>query len=434
MRFDKVNTVINGLDAIHLPQMVKVRQTFNTATIDDPAAALRERLRTRLDAATVAGLKGKRIAITASSRGLPAYKELMKVIIDQLKEWGADPFVFPAMGSHAGGTAESQRQYLAEYGLTEAYLGAPIKSSMDVVEVARLADGMPVYCDAFAHEADGIVLFNKIKPHTHFKARHESGLLKMIGIGVGKHMGASTFHAKSFEEFEDCLVRTAEAFMQAKNVVFGVGLTQNAYDLVGAIDVFPAKDIIAKDADMLALAKEQMARLKFTDIDVLIIDEIGKEISGVGFDTNVSGRIEVTSQQPAFRALAPAIKKIVLLDITEHSHGNAIGMGEADLVSYRFVNKLDFGSTYTNCITNKYLGAARMPIYANSDHDTIKTALITCIHSDMKNPKIVRIKNTLMLEEIEVSTAYLEEIGKRNDLAVLGEPYHWTFNAAGDLW
>ena len=434
MRFPKVSTVIHGHSEIRLPKMIKVRQRFDSVTIDDPVAELQRLLLRNVPQATIANLPGKSIAVSASSRGIPFHKELLKAMVDQLRAWGAEPFVFPAMGSHAGGTAESQKTFLEEYGITEEFIGAPIRSSMEVVEIARTEEGMAVYCDKFAAEADGIVVFNKIKPHTHLKASHESGLLKMICIGMGKHMGAATFHSKSFDEFEKYMVIVTEKFMQARNIIFGVGLTQNAYDLIGKIDVFPPDKIVEGDAAMLALAKEQMARLKFDAVDVLIIDEIGKDISGVGFDTNVSGRIEVISQQAAFRAGAPDIKKIVLLDITDHSHGNASGMGEADLVSYRFVNKIDFGSTYTNIITNKYLKAASMPIYGNSDLDVIKTALLTSIHADLDNPKIVRIKNTLKLEEMEVSTAYLEEIGKRDDIDVISEPYEWAFNSEDNLW
>ena len=434
MKFDKVNTVIQGHDAIRVPKMVKIRQKFETVTVEDPVAELKKLLLANVPQAVIKSLPGKNIAVSASSRGIPFHKDLLKAMADQLKAWGASPFIFPAMGSHAGGTAESQKQFLEEYGITEEYVGVPIKSSMEVVEISRLDDGLIIYCDKHAAEADGIVVLNKIKPHTHLKARHESGLLKMICIGIGKHQGAATFHSKSFDEFEEYLVAVSRAFMKAKNVIFGVGVTQNAYDLIGKIDVFPAEKIIEGDAAMLALAKEQMARLKLDAIDVLIIDEIGKDISGVGFDTNVSGRIEVISQQAAFRAIAPDIKKIVLLDITEHSHGNASGMGEADLISYRFVNKIDFGSTYTNIITNKYLKAAAMPIYGNSDLDVIKTAILTSIHADLDNPRIVRIKNTLMLEEIEVSAAYLEEIGKRKDIEILSEPYEWIFNREDNLW
>ncbi len=434
MRFEKLKKNIQGYDNLSLPQMVKVKQKFKSDTIEDVRAELNNQLDINIDSKAIQKLKSKKIGISAGSRGIPFYKELLKVICDKLKSWGAIPFVFPAMGSHAGGTAESQKDFLKEYGITEEYLGAPILSSMEVVEVAKLEDGMPVYCDKYAAEADGIVLFHKVKPHTHFKGNHESGLLKMIGIGIGKHKGASTFHKKGFDHFDKYLVDVAEAFLDNINVVFGVGVIQNAYDLLGKIEVIPTDQIIQKDAELLSIAKKEMARIKFDDIDVLIIDEIGKNISGTGFDTNISGRIEVESQREKFKEIAPNIKKIVLLDISEQSHGNATGLGEADLISYRFVNKIDFATTYTNVITNNYLKAAAMPLYSNSDLDAIKIAILTGINTNYKNPKIVRIKNTSLLEEIEVSVAYIDEIKQRNDIEIINEPYNWKFNENDDLW
>lgn len=379
-------------------------------------------------------LKGKRIGISAGSRGIPFYKELVRTMVQQLKEWGADPFVFPAMGSHAGATAEGQKNYLAQFGITEEYIGAPVLSTMDVKTVAVLDDGFPVYCDRNAAEADGIIVFNKIKPHTHFKDRHESGLLKMICIGIGKHKGASTFHQYGFDDFCHNMERVAQAFLENVNVVFAVGLVQNAFDNIGWLEVIPTDRFFERDAALLEIAKKELAQLHFDDIDVLIIDEVGKEISGTGFDPNVSGRIEVISQQEAFRAAAPNIRKIVLLDITEYSHGLGIGMGEADIVSYRFVNKLDFEQTYTNCITNNYLKSASMPLYANSDEDAIKLAILTSMAKDKNMVKIVRVKNTITLDEIEVSIGMLEEVRKSDFFDVLSEPYSWTFNAEGNLW
>lgn len=355
-------------------------------------------------------------------------------MVQQLKEWGADPFVFPAMGSHAGATAEGQKNYLAQFGITEEYIGAPVLSTMDVKTVAVLDDGFPVYCDRNAAEADGIIVFNKIKPHTHFKDRHESGLLKMICIGIGKHKGASTFHQYGFDDFCHNMERVAQAFLENVNVVFAVGLVQNAFDNIGWLEVIPTDRFFERDAALLEIAKKELAQLHFDDIDVLIIDEVGKEISGTGFDPNVSGRIEVISQQEAFRAAAPNIRKIVLLDITEYSHGLGIGMGEADIVSYRFVNKLDFEQTYTNCITNNYLKSASMPLYANSDEDAIKLAILTSMAKDKNMVKIVRVKNTITLDEIEVSIGMLEEVRKSDFFDVLSEPYSWTFNAEGNLW
>ena len=212
-------------DGIVIPQMVKVHQSFPHKDLDDPVGTLKQQL-LALDEKTTASLPGKRIGITAGSRGLPHYKEIMKALCDQLKAWGAKPFVFPAMGSHAGATAEGQKAHLAQFGINEDYLGVPVLSTMDVVEVATLDDGFPVYCDKNAYEADGIILFNKIKPHTHFKYKHESGLLKMICIGCGKHKGASTFHGRGYDAFGPNLERVSKAFLQHVNVVFSVGMVQ----------------------------------------------------------------------------------------------------------------------------------------------------------------------------------------------------------------
>ena len=199
-------------DGIVIPQMVKVHQSFPHKDLADPVGTLKQQL-LALDEKTTASLPGKRIGITAGSRGLPHYKEIMKALCDQLKAWGAKPFVFPAMGSHAGATAEGQKAHLAQFGINEDYLGVPVLSTMDVVEVATLDDGFPVYCDKNAYEADGIILFNKIKPHTHFKYKHESGLLKMICIGCGKHKGASTFHGRGYDAFGPNLERVSKAFL-----------------------------------------------------------------------------------------------------------------------------------------------------------------------------------------------------------------------------
>ncbi|GFI62489.1 hypothetical protein IMSAG049_01673 [Clostridiales bacterium] len=404
----KLNLVIPGYDEIQLPKMMKVRQKFDSKTIENPAEYLANSVRKNISGDTLESLKGKSIAITAGSRGIPHYMELLKAIVDLLKESGAKPFVFPAMGSHSGATAEGQKDFLKTFGITEESIGAPIKSSMEVVKIGETVDGIDVFCDKYAAEADGIIIFHKIKPHTHFKDIHESGLLKMICIGMGKHEGATAFHMQGFDNFCENMVKTCDVFLANTNIVFSIGVIQNAYDDISEIEAIPTENFYEKDAELLARAKKEMAKFKFDEIDVLIIDEIGKEICGTGFDPNISGRIEVISQQDKFRAIAPSIKKIVLLDITEPSHGNAVGMGEADIVSYRFANKVDFSSTFTNVITNNYLKAAALPLYGNSDLDSIKIAIKTSMVKDLSKLKVVRIKNTLDLFEFEVSSAYAD--------------------------
>ncbi|MEA4815238.1 MAG: lactate racemase domain-containing protein [Lachnospiraceae bacterium] len=435
MQFPKLKKEIQGFEDIKIPKMVKIRQKFDDSKIDDVSKKLKEELEEKISDSVKADMKGKRIAVTAGSRGIANYPVLMKTLIETLKAWGADPFIFPAMGSHAGGTAESQKKYLNEIGITEEYMGVPILSSMEVVDIGKMSDGMPVYCDKYAAESDGIVIMHKVKPHTHYKDKHESGLLKMMGIGIGKHKGAATFHKKGQENFGKFLPELAETFMKGKKVFFAVGLVENAYDDICFIEAIPQEKIIEKDAELLVIAKKRMANLKkLGPIDVLIIDEIGKNISGAGMDPNITGRIEIWPEMPKFKELAPPIKKLVLLDINDVSHGNATGYGEADIISYRFVNKIDFASTYTNLITNTYLKAAAMPLYANSDLDAIKVALATSLYTDLENPKVVRMKNTLHVGEIEVSTAFLPELEKRDDIEILSEPYSWEFNGEDNLW
>ncbi len=432
MHFDRLNykPMHEGLE---LPQMVRVRQCFPNHSIKEPEKYLQSRLRA-LEPAVIGGLRGKRIGISAGSRGLPHYKELMKVMCDQLREWGAEPFVFPAMGSHAGATAEGQKNHLAQFGLCEEYLGAPVLSTMAVETVETLEDGFPVYCDKYACEADGIVVFNKIKPHTHFKYKHESGLLKMICIGIGKHMGADTFHAWGYDDFGPNLERVSRAFLRNVNVVFSVGMIQTPSDDIGYLEVIPTDRLLERDAAMQEIAKNEMPRLKLPKIDVLVIDEIGKEISGAGMDPNVTGRTERRSQFDGFQRIAPDIEKIVLLDITDAAHGNATGAGAADIISYRFANKIDFSSTYTNIITAKSFRMGAMPLYANNDRDAIGMAVANSFLLDTSKAKIVRIKNTLMLEEIECSVGCLEEIAEHDDMQVISEPYGWIFDENGNLW
>ena len=435
MQFPKLKKEIQGYDGINIPKMVKIRQKFDDSKIDDVAKTLKAELEGRISPSVRLEVKGKRIAVTAGSRGIANYPVLMKTLVDTLKEWGAEPFIFPAMGSHAGGTAESQKEYLKEIGITEEAMGVPVLSSMEVVKIGEMKDGMPVYCDKYAAGADGIVIMHKVKPHTHYKDKYESGLLKMIGIGIGKHKGAAMFHRKGQENFGKFLPELAETFMKGRRVFFAVGLVENAYDEICRIEAIPQEKIIEKDAELLVLAKKRMASLlNLGPIDVLIIDEIGKNISGAGMDPNITGRIEIWSEMPKFKELAPPIKKLVVLDINDVSHGNATGYGEADIISYRFVNKIDFASTYTNLITNTYLKAAAMPVYANSDLDAIKVALITSLYTDLENPRVVRMKNTLHVAELEVSTAFLPELEAKDGIEILTEPYSWEFNGEENLW
>jgi len=327
MGLDRIDVTLQGGLDIGLPRMVPVEQKFPRETVEDVEAALGA----SLAALPPADLAGKRIAITVGSRGTYSMLTILTTLARQLREWGAEPFIVPTMGSHGGATAEGQLGVLANYGITEDAVGMPIRSSMDVIEAARLADGTPLYCDSIASQADGIVLLNKVKPHTSYKGTHESGLAKMAAIGLGKHKGAVTLHSFGFHRFAELVPAAGEALIGALDIVFGVAVLENAYHSVGHIEAIPPDRIMAREKELLVKAKSFLGRLLVPAIDVLIVDEIGKNIGGSGMDTNVTGRPSVP--QPGFEA--PPIQRIIVRGLTEATHGNGTGIGMADFTTRR---------------------------------------------------------------------------------------------------
>ena len=312
--FPSVTFPIQGLEEVVLPRMVRVRQLYAGDRIADIPAHLKEEL-SRNDYRPL--VKGKRIAVTVGSRGIPDNAVIVRTICDELKEWGADPFVVPAMGSHGGGTAEGNLEVLTGYGITEENLGVPVRASMDVVQIGELDDGArtPVCCDRLAAEADGIVVYNKVKPHTDFKGEHESGLLKMMAIGLAKHRGCSALHRRGFDTFAENIPKAAKVFLDKMNVVFAVGVVQNAYDEISDIRVYPHDEIISGDSELLRIAKARFPRFRFDNIDVLIIDRIGKDISGEGADPNVTGRGFMPYFKDDFHT-----RKLMIRGLSEKSH------------------------------------------------------------------------------------------------------------------
>jgi hypothetical protein len=426
MPLEPIKIALPGGDTLPIPRMIPVEQRFPSDAVGDVKAAL---------AATLAALPkrpdvaGKRIAITAGSRGIPDGVALYRALIDQLKAWGAQPFVFPAMGSHGGGTAEGQIETVRSYGLTEEALGVPILSSMEVVESSKLGD-IPLYCDKNAHGADGIVVVNKIKPHTSYKGDYESGLCKMMIIGMGKHHGATVFHSLGFARFAEMMPKAAAEQLKVLPVVFGLGLVENAYDGLAVIEAIAPERIVAREKELLITAKDVMGKLLMSAIDVLVVDEVGKNISGTGMDPTVTGR--AASKLPGF--VAPPITRVALLDITEESHGNATGFGVADMMTLRMFNKIDLGATYTNTITSRNTDATRIPMILNDDKQAITVAVQTCLGLDPAKARIVRIANTKKLHKIWMSEPYRDEIEANPDrFAVLGEAKPFAFDNTGAL-
>ena len=426
MPLDAIKIALPGGDPLPLPRMLPVEQRFPADSVGDVKAAVEQALAALPKRPDVAG---KRIAITAGSRGIPDGVALYRALIDRLKAWGAKPFVFPAMGSHGGGTAEGQLEMVRGYGLTEEALGVPILSSMEVVQSGKLGD-VPLYCDKNAHGADGIVVVNKIKPHTSYKGDYESGLCKMMIIGMGKHHGATVFHALGFARFAEMMPKAAAEQLKVLPVVFGLGLVENAYDGLGVVEAIPPERIVAREKELLVKAKDIMGKLLMSAIDVLVVDEVGKNISGTGTDPTVTGR--ASSGLPGF--VAPPITRMALLDITEESHGNATGLGVADMITLRMFNKIDLGDTYTNSITSRNTNATRIPMILNDDRQAITVAVQTCLGVDPAKARIVRIANTKKLHKIWMSEPYLDEIRAMPDrFAILGEARPLAFDAKGAL-
>ena len=310
------------------------------------------------------------------------------------------------MGSHGGATALGQTGVLANYGITEAAMGVPVRSSMDTVVIGELDDGTPVHVDRYAHEADGIVIINRIKPHTNFRADIESGIVKMIGIGMGKHEGATALHFHGMDRFGDLLPKVAEHVLANTPFLFGVGLVENAYDETVIVEAIPAPRLFERERVLQAEAKARMGRIFFHDIDVLVIDRMGKEISGAGFDPNITGR----NNRGVEGFDDPVVNKIVVLDLTDTTHGNATGLGLADVITRRLFDRIDYGATWANVITSNYLDGGTVPIVMRTAREAVALGAKTALRVESGEARIVRIRDTLTLGTIMVSEPMLEEV------------------------
>jgi hypothetical protein len=414
------------MPAMPRPAMLRVRQSFPRPRVEDIPAAVRS----ALGSARLPVKRGDTVAVGAGSRGIANIGIIVRATVDWLKEMGARPFIFPAMGSHGGATAEGQRAVLAHYGITEAAMGCEIRAGMDVVQVGE-ALGLPVWLDKIAAEADWIGLVNRVKPHTDFKGSIESGLFKMMTIGLGKYTGATQYHRANVNHgYETVITAVGREMLRKARIGFGLGIVENGYDETAQIEAFNAQDLEAGERRLLKNAREWMARLPFSPIDVLIVEEIGKNISGAGMDTNVIGR--PSNPHEPFPA-DPKILWIAALDLTEESGGNATGIGNADFTTRRLAEKIDWKVTAINTLTACAPNGAKLPLVFESDREAIENALGCIGLTRPEHARVIRIKNTLMLGEIECSEAFAPEIAKRPDLTVLGEPRPLAFDAAGRL-
>ena len=411
------------------PRMYRIRQTFNRTSVGDIRETVWGEL-TKLDLRETVR-PGDRVAITAGSRGISHIALILKTIVEHLNVLGAKPFIFPAMGSHGGATAEGQVGLLRHYQITEEEIGVPILSSMEVVEIGKTEAGISVYFDRYAYQADRIIVVNRIKPHTKFKGPIESGLMKMMAIGMGKQKGADLYHKAAIEHtFPKIIVDAARVVLKKAPILFGLGIVENGYDETAKVAGLKPEEIEAKEKDLLSLAKRMMPKLPFDEIDLLIVDEMGKDISGIGMDPNVTGRnrdIMGAFPHPTH------VKRLFVRDLTASSDGNAIGIGLADVTTKRLVEKIDRQATYMNCITAISLEKGSIPIYFETDQEAIRVALGSIGLVQPERSRVVRIRNTLQLDEVEVSEAYGDELLQRSDLEMLEGPYPMCFDSYANL-
>ena len=380
---------------LKLPSMVKIGQVFPDVHLEDTAAAVREQV-----APFAARLKeDASAAVLVGSRGITDINLIAKAVIETLQEAGIRPFIVPAMGSHGGGTSEGQEEVLRGYGITEASMGVPINSSMETEIIGETADGLEVHFSKPALQADYVIPVGRVKPHTDFTGKVESGLCKMLAIGGGKHNGCSRIHREGFPALEHTVPDAAEVIIGKVTIPFGLAIIENAFERTHTVEAVPGDAIMTREPELLKLAKSLMPRIKFDDIDVLIIERIGKDISGTGMDTNIIAR---DSFGPLPGAV-PRIQRIIIEDLTEGAHGNAIGFGMADFILRSALDKIDLNATYTNGIASGNTNGMKIPVIADTEEEAIRAALQTCIGIDINNPRIVKIKDTLHLSEIEVS-------------------------------
>lgn len=426
IEFPPMDIKLEGMDDVHIPRMMKVRQIYDSRKIEDIAGWVRAQMDSNLSCHEQ--YKGKRLCITVGSRGIPHLDTIVLTIIEKLKSWGAEPFIIPAMGSHGGGTAEGQKEMIAGFNITEQSMGVPILSSMEVVQIGQLEDGTPIYCDKNAMESDGIIVLNKVKPHTDFRGKHESGMAKMMAIGLAKHKGASMFHMKGFPTFAERIPQVCELFLKKAPIAFGVGIVQNAYDEISELEIMEKELILQKDAELLEIAKSKVATFKFSHIDVLIIDEIGKNISGNGHDPNITGR----SNSDGFQNVID-IQKVFIRGLNAETHHNACGLATADITTRRCLNSVDFQTTWINVVTSTRLQGGAIPVYMENDRDALLVAIRTCTGKQFAfdKVKVVRIKDTLHMHEIEVSESYYEELKDLPEVEILSDPYEMQFDQDG---
>lgn len=414
------------LEHVKLPRFYKAKQHLDAACLSrDQIPSV---LRTQLDQVPLSDnvKPGMRIAITAGSRGVANIDLITREIVRYLKDLKAEPFIIPAMGSHGGSTAQGQLEILKGYGITESTMGCPLISSMEVEQIGKTVDGRPVYIDQAAAKAEGILVVGRIKPHTGFRGLYQSGLMKMMAIGLGKQYGARVCHEQGFRRMGYNVEMFGRAVIQNSNIVCAVGLIENAFDHTWKIAAMKKEDIAQREPVLLKEAEAHMPKLLFSDCDVLVVNEIGKNFSGDGMDPNVTGTFATPYAQGGIRA-----ERVCVLDLSPESHGNGMGSGMASAITQRVFDQLDLNSMYINGFTCRNLNGSRIACIMPSDEAAIKFCLGSCVTADQNAPRIIRIFNSQFIEYIWISEAMAQNLPQGVEL--IGEPEELVFDQDGNL-
>ncbi|MDR1106898.1 MAG: lactate racemase domain-containing protein [Treponema sp.] len=423
--------IISDLCAeVALPRMFKVRQLFDRRCIEReriPGVVFAELSRPGLGDPVK---KGMRVALTCGSRGVANIALIIKSIGDFVKSKGASPFIVPAMGSHGGATAAGQRALIESYGVTEAYTGCPILSSMETVVIGESGEGDFVRIDRNAAEADGIIVAGRVKPHTDFHGPYESGIMKMMAIGLGKREGADVCHAAGFGRMAHMVPLFGRTILKNAPVILGFGILENAYCETLSFAAMRPDEIGEKEPLLLEEARRHLPVIRFESADVLVVDRIGKDISGDGMDPNITG----AGPCSPFISNGLRARRTVILDLTEGTHGSAMGVGAAHTITRRLFDKIDFEASYVNAVTSRGLDFVRIPCILENDREAVQLALRTCVGHEPARPRVIRIADSLHTETIFISEAMEEEARRDGRLEVLEGPCEWPFDAGGNLW
>ncbi len=416
------------------PRMFGLRQKFPASSGLNIVASIQSLFQ---DQPNLQQIKpGQQIAVAVGSRGITNLTVIVSTVLNMIKTQGAMPFIVAAMGSHGGGTEVGQREVLATYGITEERLGVPIRTSIEVSHLGATADGIEVNFSSDALSADGIIIINRVKPHTDFRGAIGSGIMKMMAIGLGKRKGAATCHAAASEFGHEHVIRTAgRKILESAPILGGIALLEDQQHQTARIEFLSPERIESAEEELLKEARALMPTLPFKEIDLLIVDQIGKNISGAGMDPNVIGRA-VQGYAPSFVSFpdAPRIGRLFVRDLSSETHGNAVGIGLADFTTVRAVRGINKAVTYLNALTALTPQCAKIPVHFDSDREAIAGGLASLALKDIRRAKVVRILDTLSLEELQVSEAYIGELAGINNVSRTGDPCEMQFDSAGNLF